>query len=529
MAGSSGTRAALLEMGRLGSGPGRSPWTEASVSALKKALPPSGGAAVDWREQQEAVLAAEAARIRVVALAGTGKTGMLAEYARRRPGKRWRYLVFNRSMAEAARTRLPPSVPCTTFHALAFARFGAPLAAKVDRPWMPEHSTLVQPNIPNEWRWAALALLQATVARFASSADEALQACHVPEEEWRLWCRLDRGGAVWADTAAVAVSSGQLWRAMVNASSPLPCPQEAWVKLAQLNRAAWPGDNWLIDEAQDMSAAMLHWVRQQPGQQICVGDPHQALYGWRTPLAWSEDEGGEGEARFTLSGSHRFGPEIAALANEVLARLGSADRLSGHGSAGRVIWTGRPEPKDVASVAALARTQAGARAAARRAHAAGWPLASLPQIPERWRSVAALLKGEHSAIQDPWVRGFAHFSDLEAALSEEGGDWRRACAWARSGLTDPPLSTSGSGLTVTTLHQAKGREFDTAWLLPDVTCPRGSASEWTPEQAESARGVYVAVTRARQEVCIDPGLADRLRSWLGGAGDASAGPWDEGF
>lgn len=48
----------------------------------------------------------------VMALAGTGKTTTLVEYARRRPNLKFIYLTFNRSIMEDAATKFPSNTTC---------------------------------------------------------------------------------------------------------------------------------------------------------------------------------------------------------------------------------------------------------------------------------------------------------------------------------------------------------------------------------------------------------------------------------
>lgn len=74
-------------------------------------------------EEQAAILAARGERIRVLALAGTGKTTTLRLFAEAHPGSRILYLAFNRSVAQSVRRTFPGNVDARTTHALALASF----------------------------------------------------------------------------------------------------------------------------------------------------------------------------------------------------------------------------------------------------------------------------------------------------------------------------------------------------------------------------------------------------------------------
>jgi len=56
--------------------------------------------------------------------AGTGKTSTLGLLATQLPQRCGRYLAFNRSIAQDAATRFPPTVQCRTAHSLAYAALG---------------------------------------------------------------------------------------------------------------------------------------------------------------------------------------------------------------------------------------------------------------------------------------------------------------------------------------------------------------------------------------------------------------------
>lgn len=517
---------ALKGLGRLGSAPSATPWTAQSVADLRRGA--VGARTSSWSEEQAAVLASTASRLRVVALAGTGKTELLSAYADRRRQGRWRYVVFNRSMAQEAAGRMPNNVSVTTLHGLAFSRFGAPLAHKSPLPWGERILDSVGLcAVPDPWRGGAVALLRATVDAFSASSDEEIAAHHVPDRMWRCWQAWDGGGSIWSSRQDAAHSAARLWAKMLDPASSVPAVPECWLKRAQLEEAVWPCDGWLVDEAQDLSPAMWAWLQLQPGQRITVGDPHQALYGWRTPLAWGVAPLAPDEALVTLTHSFRFGAEIAEIANGVLARMGVASRLVGKALPGHV-RVGQPS----GPITALARTQAGAAAGARRAQGQGWSVSSLPAVPARWSSAVALREGRRSDITDPWVAGFSSFADLEDAVVAWGdSDGKRACKWARRPRVAPHASSAGPSLSVSTVHQAKGAGFDRVWLWPDFRLPAGPSDRWSARDAEAVRVLYVALTRARSEMWLAPELAQPLRDWSAG-GDVGAVPesvWDDGF
>jgi len=58
--------------------------------------------------------------LKIMAFAGTGKTTTLVEYTKKRPGMRFLYIAFNKSVQLEAAQKFPRNVTARTTHALAF-------------------------------------------------------------------------------------------------------------------------------------------------------------------------------------------------------------------------------------------------------------------------------------------------------------------------------------------------------------------------------------------------------------------------
>lgn len=88
-----------------------------------------------------------------------------------------------------------------------------------------------------------------------------------------------------------------------------------YLKKFQLSNPQLPYDYILFDEGQDASSAMLDIFMKQKATKVIVGDTHQQIYGWRYAVNSLE------KADFTnfhLSTSFRFSQDIASLGVEVL-------------------------------------------------------------------------------------------------------------------------------------------------------------------------------------------------------------------
>lgn len=90
-----------------------------------------------------------------------------------------------------------------------------------------------------------------------------------------------------------------------------------YLKLFQLQHPRLPYDYILFDEAQDASPVMVDIVRlQEQAVKVIVGDSHQQIYRWRYAINSMESFD---YPRFFLSRSFRFGQPIADLATSVIA------------------------------------------------------------------------------------------------------------------------------------------------------------------------------------------------------------------
>jgi DNA helicase-2/ATP-dependent DNA helicase PcrA len=83
---------------------------------------------------------------------------------------------------------------------------------------------------------------------------------------------------------------------------------------------------------------------------------------------------------------------------------------------------------------------------------------------------------------------------------------------------EQPAGTDDERLRLSTIHQAKGLEFDTVFviMLCDGLFPSQRSLEVDERAEEERRLLYVAITRARNELYLSYPL---VRSGYGGSGD----------
>jgi len=278
--------------------------------------------------------------IKINAVAGSGKTTTLIEYARARPGGKILYLAFNRAVKLEAEKKFAEkgvsNVRIETAHSLAFSRIvkGTGYTIKADSYKTPEIVEILGLNNFDGKHTAYILAthINAFVAYFCNS-----NKAKVQELDYE---------AVVSDPAARQFAINfkedishqtRLFLDKMNRGE-ISIIHDFYLKKLQLSRPALPFDTILFDEGQDASAAMLDIFLSQQATRVIVGDSHQQIYGWRYAVNSLEKVD---YPAFDLSASFRFDQEVAQLARSVISwkrhlKIPSAINISGAGKSGRI-------------------------------------------------------------------------------------------------------------------------------------------------------------------------------------------------
>ncbi len=457
-------------------------------------------------EQQAAVDAFTAGgTLAITAGAGTGKTSTLRLVAQSRPGSRGLYVAFNKAVQLEAEASFPANVTSKTAHALAYRTHGAPLRARMQGPRMSSASVaqaldirspvmldsadgraVVQPA-----QQAALAL--SVVARYCRSADRRIGGQHfVPPE--------GTDGVDLSELRRVVVAAAdRAWADLSGPNGKLKPTHDHYLKQWALTDPKLAFDFILYDEAQDADPCIAGVLLGQDAQLVAVGDRAQALYQWRGNADILSTL--PADHRVSLTQSWRFGPAVAAEANLWLAVLGDDLRITG--APGR---NSRLAPIDTPG-AVLCRSNAGAVRAVMEAHDAGRKPALVGGGVEILRLAEAARR-----LQDGQPSGHSELVAFDtwgavvdyARNDPAGTDLAIAVKLIERFGADEVVTAIGSAIpearadiVVSTVHKAKGREWDEVRIGADFNAPterNGEAATVSP--AEAMLG-YVAVTRAR--------------------------------
>ena len=446
--------------------------------------------------------------LKIAAFAGSGKTSTLQLLAKSN-ASRGIYLAFNKAIAAEARERFPRHVDCRTTHAIAFRAVmpnydsTAKLTTSLRARQLAQVMAFKDIVLPGPFRLEQVQqahLVLGTVRRFCQSDDAAIGRDHVP----RYGRLLGLPDELLAQIQGWAVGQAAvLWARMVDRRDDVPLGHDGYLKLWALSRPSLPAAYILLDEAQDTNAVVLGVLKHQDAQIVYVGDRHQQIYEWRGALNAMEQVVGCEEAALTQS--FRFGDAIAAAASQVLATLGERQRIRGNPAIASTIGASGP------SAAVLARTNGTVILEVLEAAAAGQTpcvVGGTQEIRRLLSDVYELKAGKSAA--SPEFFGFDNWPDVVAfAETEEGEDLRtfvqlveqhgenKLWAAVKSAQDDE----EGADVILSTAHKAKGREWDAVRLAPDFVSSRLGPD---PGAASEVRLFYVAMTRAKRSLIVDP-------------------------
>ena len=455
--------------------------------------------------------------LKINAFAGTGKTQTLTMLARS-TSRRGTYLAFNRGIAEEARGKFPRWVKCHTIHQLAYrgvisrCQQSRKLTESMNGNYVVELLGLEDLDLSSQVIYSARsrgALILDTVRRYCWSDDDKIGVDHVPE--WGHFALLETAEqeCLKADVVKLA---GRLWGMMTDFSRETPLGHDGYLKQWALEDPVISGEYILLDEGQDTNPVVLGMLNQQQSQVVVAGDRYQQIYQWRGAVNAMEQL--QCKKNSYLTKSFRFGPAIAAAATRMLATLGESHAIQGNSKLTSQLGCGRPD-------AILCRTNVGVMDYYIQAlNAGGRPLIAggAGEYIRLCKGVLRLKNGESSDEQaffgfKNW-REVVHYSRTEAGahlktlvgLVERFDETRLI-----THLQTMPTSERKADLVISTVHKAKGRQWERVWVADDFfKFSAQKKSNIDPDPAET-RLMYVALTRARQAVQIPETVAEHFR------------------
>jgi len=268
-------------------------------------------------EEQEAIINSKG-DIKINAVAGSGKTTTVIEYAKTRPsGAKILYLAFNKSVKLEAikkfREKGLHNVIVETAHSLAYKNIVFKNQYKVLPQGYKTHELAallgLQSNGEKHHEYVIANHINKFIALFCNSDKSKVQDVNYLETI------SDAKAKTFVKTFYHFIETQTRALLAKMDKGEIEITHDFYLKKFQLQNPVLDFDYILFDEGQDASAAMLDIFLKQPATKVIVGDTHQQIYSWRFAVNSLE------KTNFTtlhLSHSFRFGANIANLATQVL-------------------------------------------------------------------------------------------------------------------------------------------------------------------------------------------------------------------
>ena len=473
------------------------------------------------------------------AYAGGGKTFILVKTAEQVPGEVL-LIAFNAAIIKDVAPRLKHlkgHVRALTSHQLALRSLPVDFQAGVKESLQEHNGQLAAPQIVEAldlqdyehggFRLSAMAIATSvgrTVTRFCQTADDTITSAHIPRSTY-----------IPADMLGMIVHEAErLWAAFQSLSVPIT--HDAYFKLWALSKPQIPETTRLIDESQDTNPVLTDvMLNQKDGLNVWAGDPYQSIYSWRGAKNALEIVSARSDAITSLlTQSFRFGEETAAMATKLLGALGETHPVRGTGST-KVQGAMNIAPSHVAAkvsspFAWIAFTNTALIKAAVDCTEADIPFHIVGQGRDQKRLIfaaMALKRGEYQAGGP--LAAYKSWSHLqEEAEHNPNGDAAKIVKMQQypgfyaisNALKASTPNECDAKVILTTVHAAKGREWDLVVLDADLDADRvdtetrkfyTNAGRLHFDDREDVHLRYVAITRARKRLVMTCPL---LHHWL---------------
>jgi F-box protein 18 (helicase) len=468
-------------------------------------------------EEQQAILDADGRVLLINARAGTGKTTTLQMIASAHPELKILYLVFNRKAKEEADAKFPRSVEIRTVHSLAFSmnigRWKDQVGSFTIADMLPAFK-----GRKNSQQLAALShdFLEFFMNSPFPKVEEAMEVfqkeylCHLTDEVRKLFEGFqDR----------IVRTSREILASWYRQEKP--CPHDFYLKLfhreGHFYRKLNGFDIVLVDEGQDLSPIMLDALAHCRKRIIIVGDTHQQIYSFRYAIDAMKRFPFDDERDLTMS--FRFGRDIADVASifirEAKDEKGFKIRGNPQKSSRVAFYTDLPRPKAGERSAILSRTNLALfeKALSLRSREIPFSLeGNIGAILGRILDVYWLSEEEHDKIRDPFVQSFKSLEALEtyardlddfqlAGMVKVVREYAHVLPDAVYDMMKISKNTTenqnGPGIILSTVHGAKGQEYDRVYIDPDVAASLSRPeAPLTSAFGDEANIAYVGFTRA---------------------------------
>ncbi len=486
-------------------------------------------------DEQLAVIGSDAPILKVNAVAGSGKTTTLLEFAAHHPQSKILYLAYNKSVAvemrEKAKAKALRNLTVYTIHALAYRHAnGHTYELENDlSEWR-----LLDQYVPGTLRGTEQGMLYAWLLKDIVNYYLNAELTQLNDELLSAHLRVTSPGGEAREL--LLARGGEMLGLVRNILSDMknrqaPALHDFYLKMFQFTRTHLPYDVILVDEAQDTSGVMLSIInRQAHAKRIFVGDSYQQIYAFRHAVNSLERVDGDS---LWLSQTFRFGDtlaqQISQRVNQGYELLGQSPDLKMTGMDMDTRY-GKRALKGKFPLAVIARSNLSlfeavlghlfGKTARTLYFEGGYPGYSFMNA--KVASLLYLKEEKRQKINDPLIKKFKSFEDVKryASDTQNHGLTTMIDLVSRYGnklfdfdqkIKSRLVDKENAELIFTTTHKAKGQEYDIVEMVKDDFATRSDIVKLLKADKEDASLVrikeeinvyYVAATRGKKSVTL---------------------------
>ncbi len=480
-------------------------------------------------QEQKSILSING-NIKINAVAGSGKTTTIIEYAKQLPkDAKVIYIAFNKTVKDEAAIKFASlglqNIRVETAHSLAYkhivVRSGFTLKANGYKTQELPNILEMQSNAEKHYEFIIANHVLKLVSLFCNSSKQ-----KVEEVDYLATIDNEKTLQFVKSCLPFIVLQTRRFLAKMN-NKEIEITHDFYLKKFQLAQPILPYQYILFDEAQDASAAMLDVVLKQQATKIIVGDTHQQIYSWRYAINSLEQVA---FATLHLTNSFRFNDNIASLANEVLQYKKT---FFENQVVENVIGVGKSE--SMQSKATIARTNIGLLVEAISYVTNNKKVATIyfegninsytyADDGTSLYDVLFLYNNQHSKINDPLIKSMKQFKDLEEFIDKTSDmqlgmlveivkEYENEIFDILKLLKEKHVSfeqKNTAKMIFTTVHRCKGLEYDEVYLAEDFITKdklekqveNGIEPLKLIKLNEEVNLLYVAITRAKTKLFI---------------------------
>lgn len=477
--------------------------------------------------KEQIAIVSSTGNIKINAVAGSGKTTTLIEYARARPAEKILYLAFNKAVKLEAEKKFAEkgvaNLRIETAHSLAYAGVvrGTGYTLKSEGYKTPEIVEILQLNnfTGRHTEFILATHINAFVSYFCNSDKAKVQELNYED--------------VVNDPAAKQFSINfkeeisnqtRIFLGKMN-NGETPVTHDFYLKKFQVSKPTLYFDTILFDEGQDASEAMLDIFLSQKATKVIVGDSHQQIYGWRYAVNSLEKVNYDS---YNLSASFRFDQQIAELAKDVISWKKHLK------SSSDILITGVGKRGKIKTRAVIARTNAGLLVKAIELLIEKKEIKSVyfegrienytyASEGASIYDILNLYSGEKEWIRDKMIASMKSMDELDEYIESTGDaqlrmlvevvkEYGKKIPGYIKKLKECHLDHDDkekADMIFSTVHRAKGMEYDEVTLADDFITEERIIDQLEEQESanparlsEEVNLLYVAITRTKSDLYI---------------------------